>query len=396
MSKSFKYKVVNESGMVEQGEVHATSLASAQAKLEEDFKLVLSVKENSTLFERNRVSLKELEEATSQLATLLHNGLRIDKAIAVLAQASSSSAIGGVWRQVLSDLKHGGSLSDSLADKPNVFPKLFVEMTKIGESTGTLPLVFERLSQNLRFQYELKSKVMQAATYPIFILIVCILAIWGIFTFVVPSMSAMFEGVEQVPEYTQLLLNMSSWVIQYQGVIFVALIGIPIGVALALQKHQLRTKLLNFLSGFPIAKSLITFSDRIRFSTALQLTLESGVSLSSSLELASETVINPQLSDKLKKTKVEVSSGESISGAVAKLKLFDEISLSLITVGEESGNLEMSFSEISRRSRQSFEQWLMKFTALLEPLLILIMGGIVGSVVIVMLLSIVSMNDVSF
>lgn len=128
----------------------------------------------------------------------------------------------------------------------------------------------------------------------------------------------------------------------------------------------------------------------------MQLTLESGVSLSSSLELASETVINPQLSDKLKKTKVEVSSGESISGAVAKLKLFDEISLSLITVGEESGNLEMSFSEISRRSRQSFEQWLMKFTALLEPLLILIMGGIVGSVVIVMLLSIVSMNDVSF
>ena len=128
----------------------------------------------------------------------------------------------------------------------------------------------------------------------------------------------------------------------------------------------------------------------------MQLTLESGVSLSSGLQLASETVINPKLKKSLKNIVLSVSAGGVLSDELAKLTLFDDIGISLISVGEESGTLTSSFTEIAQRSRLSFEQWLVKFTAMLEPLLILVMGGVVGSVVITMLLSIVSINDVSF
>nr|WP_275423244.1 type II secretion system F family protein [Pseudoalteromonas sp. MMG022] len=358
--------------------------------------LILELKQDSARAIRKRVSLNELEQSTSQLSTLLHNGLRVDKALEVLAQSNRNSALGQVWSLVLNEIKQGAVLSDALASRPDIFSTLYIEMVRIGEATGNLPQVFARLSQNLEFQSALRSKVIQASTYPLFILVVCLTAIWAIFNFVIPSMSSMFDNGAAVPQYTQLLLDMSSWVQNYQVHLLVSILLAGVGLYSALQKASLRSALFASVIKFPIVKQIVNHSDRIKFSTALQLTLESGVSLSDSLELAMQTVANPNLQTKLGKVATVVSSGGVLSHELKHLGLYDEVAVSLVTVGEESGSLASSFNEIAKRSRNSFESWLTKFTALLEPLLILIMGGVVGSVVIIMLLSIVSMNDVSF
>lgn len=396
MNQLFKFKAYTKAGELTEGELHAESEAAAIQALKKDYKLIVKVSPEKQGLKRKRVTLADMEQSTNQLSTLLKNGLKIDKALIVLAKSNSQSAMGTIWNGVLSDIKQGDLLSGALAKRPEVFSTLFVEMVKIGESTGNLPQVFSRLSQNLQFQNALRSKMIQAITYPFFILIVCVLAIWAIFNFVIPSMSSMFDSVEDIPSYTQFLIDASNWVQSYQVHMLLIVVAVIVGVISALRKPSLKTKLLEATVALPLIKTIIKQSDKIRFSTALQLTLESGVSLSSGLELAAETVINPTLKDKLRNSVVSVSSGSELSTELAKLGLFDDIGISLISVGEESGTLTSSFTEISQRSRLSFEQWLTRFTAMLEPLLILFMGGIVGSVVITMLLSIVSINDVSF
>ncbi|WP_286259840.1 type II secretion system F family protein [Pseudoalteromonas apostichopi] len=396
MNQLFKFKAYTKTGELTEGELHAENEAAAVQALKKDYKLVIKVSPEKQGFKRKRITLADMEQSTNQLSTLLKNGLKIDKALIVLAKSNSQSAMGTIWSGVLSDIKQGDLLSDALGKRPEVFSTLFVEMVKIGESTGNLPQVFARLSQNLQFQNALRSKMIQAITYPFFILIVCVLAIWAIFNFVIPSMSSMFDSVEDIPSYTQFLIDASNWVQSYQVHMLLVIVAIVVGIVSALRKPLLKAKLLEATVSLPLIKTIIKQSDKIRFSTALQLTLESGVSLSSGLELAAETVINPTLRDKLRSSVISVSSGSELSTELAKLGLFDDIGISLISVGEESGTLTSSFTEISQRSRLSFEQWLTRFTAMLEPLLILFMGGIVGSVVITMLLSIVSINDVSF
>ena len=238
--------------------------------------------------------------------------------------------------------------------------------------------------------------MLQAISYPFFILLVCVSAIWAIFNFVVPSMSTMFESMEEVPSYTQFLLNLSAGVQQYQIHAVILFCLVVFSGVYFFNQPKTRNSFIAFMVKLPLIKGVTNKADRIRFATALQLTLESGVSLSSALKLAGETVIDVQLKQKLAVIAAQVSSGSQLSDGLQTANFFDDIALSLIAVGEESGTLDNSFREIASRSRQNFESWLMRFTALLEPLLILIMGGVVGSVVIIMLLSIVSINDVSF
>lgn len=396
MTQQFKYRAYTHHNELVDGEITADDENAAFKALKKDYKLVIKVSMVNQVKHRKRITLSDLEQSTNQLATLLKNGLKIDKALTVLAKSNRKSAMGAVWSNVLADIKQGALLSDALEIRPEAFSTLFVEMVKIGESTGNLPQVFTRLSQNLLFQNALKNKVVQATTYPFFILLVCVLAIWAIFNFVIPSMSSMFDSVSNIPSYTQFLINASDWIQSYQWHVLVGFILIVTAMVLAFQKYELRAKMIQTTVKLPLIKTIIKQSDRIRFATALQLTLESGVSLSSGLQLASETVINPQLKKNLRNIVVSVSSGGILSDELAKLNLFDDIGISLISVGEESGTLTSSFTEIAQRARLSFEQWLTRFTAMLEPLLILVMGGVVGSVVITMLLSIVSINDVSF
>lgn len=396
MSQLFRYKAYDRSGKNEVGEINAVNKAEAERLLIQKNLLVINISPIKLNSHSNKVSLSDIEQSTEQLAILLNNGLKIDKALEVLARTNSKSGIGRVWNSILDEIKKGKSLSESIETQVDIFSSLYCEMVKIGESTGNLPIVFTRLSENLRFQIGLRSKVLQAISYPFFILLVCVSAIWAIFNFVVPSMSTMFESMEEVPSYTQLLLDVSDGVQQYQlHAVVVVFLLIFTGIYL-FNQAKTRNKFIAFMVKLPLIKGVTNKADRIRFATALQLTLESGVNLSSALKLAGETVIDVELKQKLSTIASQVSSGGQLSTGLQNANLFDDVALSLVAVGEESGTLANSFREIASRARQNFESWLMRFTALLEPLLILIMGGVVGSVVIVMLLSIVSINDVSF
>lgn len=396
MNQVFVYQAFDKNGIKIRGEILSENENEATRTLEKKGLLVAKITRKSESFLKRGISLAQVEESTSQLSTLLKNGLKIDRALQVLADTNSSSEIGVVWQQVIGSIKKGESLSDALRQREDVFSTLYLEMVLIGESTGRLPEVFERLAENLSFQIALKKRVIQASSYPVFIFFVCIAAIWAIFNFVVPSMSSVFDSMETIPGHAQFLIDASGFVRSYQMHMVVLLVCTCGIVSFMMRSKKYKDKLIQYFFNAPLVKTIIKKSDVIRFSTAMQLTLESGVSLSSSLMLSTKTVVDNNLKNRLLDAARHVTTGEGVAESLEKVKLLDDLSLSLLVVGEESGTLDNSFREISARARQTFEDWITKFTTLLEPALILFMGGIVGGVVVSMLLSIVSINNVSF
>jgi type II secretory pathway component PulF len=209
-------------------------------------------------------------------------------------------------------------------------------------------------------------------------------------------MSGLFDGMPEIPFYTEMLLSSSEWVIRYQWLVFMGIFFASFLLMVGLRDPNKARRIDGLVMRLPGLSKFITLTERIRFNTAIALTLESGVLIDRSLEMAVGSVKNRQLKAGLILAKDRVKKGDSLSRALATSPIYDDVSLSLVEVGEESGELGAVFGEISSRSRREFESSVQRMTSLLEPALILVMGGIVGGVVVVMLLSIVSVNDVGF
>jgi type II secretory pathway component PulF len=340
-----------------------------------------------------RIQLSDLEFFTSELSLLLDSGVRIDRAIAILQRSGKSGSIGGLLTELLEQLKQGKQLSQAIGARPDVFSPLYINLVSLGEAGGRLPEVFKSLAADLRFQRELRQKIISAATYPIVVAGVCLVAIIFIFNFVVPNLQSLFAENSELPWYTSLLLNSSEFMQRWQFVIggLVVLLGIVIWRS---RKHP---DLIDFrdqlLLNLPIVRDATSMIERIRFCSGLGLMLEAGLPVDRALTLAAGSIRHGVLRREISRAIEKIRRGEQVSQALKQTRIFPEYFTSLLEVGEESGALARVFLEIARRSRDDFSSWALRMTTLLEPLLVLIMGLIVGAVVVVMMLSITSVAD---
>ena len=400
--KSFRYKAYDNLGAKADGGIEAADIGLAKAALSEQGLLVVSVTEDTSFTQelgflsRRRVSAQELEFLTSELALLLNSGVTIDRGLAVIKRNSTSAPQARLVASLHDAVRRGESLSEAMAAESEVFNPLYVNLVKLGESSGTLPKIFSRLAEDIKFQSELRSKIMQALTYPAVIFFVCILCIVFIFNYIVPQMSGLFEGLPEIPTYTAFLLGASAWMINYQWFLLLGIVTAVGMLVTALKTAEGARRIDGALLMVPGIRNVFILVERIRFNTAIAMMLESGILIDRCLDMAVGSVKNQTIQQELKVAKERVKKGDTLSKALRASPLYPDFSLSLIEVGEESGQLEPVFAEISRRSRREFESWVDRMTSLLEPLLILVMGGIVGGVVVTMLLSIVSVNDIGF
>ncbi|EHJ9988380.1 TPA: type II secretion system F family protein [Vibrio parahaemolyticus] len=395
-SRTYRYKAYDKQGKLVQGTELGKSKLDVTVKLKKQSLIPLEVTTLAQTKKVGRVTGAVIEETTSQLSLLLKSGLKIDKALEVLAENAPNAKIQSILEEVGIGVKQGRELWRCMSEHPTAFPNLYVEMVKIGEASGRLTEVFAKLAENLKFQRELSKKITQAMVYPMFILLVCVVSLVAIFNFVVPSMSGLFESLQEIPVYTQLLLDVSGFVQSYQVHMLAALVVAVIAFIKASENPDFRKRVDGFLAAFPLTRNAVLLVERIRYSASMELMLTSGVDLAKSMSMSTASVKSDALQSQLSKAHDDVSQGRSLVESLSGIQLFDPISLSLIRVGEETGQTGLVFGEINSRSRNQFETWMLKLTAMLEPLMIVIMGGIVGSVVIIMLLSIVSVNDVSF
>jgi type II secretory pathway component PulF len=341
-----------------------------------------------------RVGLSELEFLTAELSLLLDSGVRIDRAIGILQRAGKGGAMSRLLGSLVNGLKQGKQLSEVTAAHPDVFDRLYVNLIALGEAGGRLPEIFRGLAEDLRFRRELRQKVLSAATYPLVVAGVCVVAILFIFNFVVPNLEALFTDRAELPWYTTLLLDSSRFMRDWQWLVFGALAAL--GVTLWRLRStpaviDLQDRLLMDVPGLRDATQMV---ERIRFASGLGLMLDAGLPVDRALSLATGNIRHGILRREMVAAVEKVKRGEQLSAVLRQTRLFPDYYASLLEVGEEGGELAKVFTEIARRSRDAFTSWTLRLTTLLEPLLILIMGLIVGGVVVVMMLSITSVTDI--
>lgn len=397
----FKYSAYDSNGAKFEGDLEAIDQQQAKHKLISQNLLVVSIREvnndsSSSFFSStsNKVSLKNLEFIISELAILIKSGVRIDKGLEILRKGVPDIASRTMLQSLAQAVKSGKSVADSFALHPEVFNPLFINMIRLGEATGNLDDIFLKLSLELKFRRDLQSKIVQALTYPLIILCVCIGCILFVFNYIVPQMSGIFQRNEDLPVYTEILLGLSDWFIQYQWYLAIFLILGSVFFMRSLKHERFHTAVDEFGLKLPLIGRGILLVERIRFNSSMSMMLSSGVPLVDAMTLSNGSVKNHQIAGMLNVGKNRVKQGAKLSEVLKNIPFYSDFNVSLIEVGEESGELEPVFEEIAQRSRQDFESWTKTLTSMIEPVLILVMGGIVGSVVVVMLLSIVSTNDI--
>jgi len=398
--KFFVYKAYDHQSAKIDGEIEAMDLEDARSALSQSGFMIVSIEEKrqsskgSALFSRVRVTSEELEYFTSELSLLLNAGVTIDKGLSVIKRNAASSPQAKLIGQLHDDVRRGYGLSSAMEERGDIFSPIYINLVQLGESTGTLPDVFSRLAEDIKFQSDLKRKIIQSLTYPAAIFTVCILSIVFIFNYIVPQMSGLFVGVPEMPVYTAVLLGLSNWMIKYQWFLLVGLVVTIGGIIFAIRTSSGAIKFDAMMLYVPGVKGASVLTERIRFNTAVAMMLQSGVMIDKCLEMAAGSIKNKTLRQDLIIATERVKKGETLSRSFRSSPLFPDFLLSLIEVGEESGQLAPVFLEISSRARHEFESWVGRMTSLLEPILILVMGCIVGSVVVTMLLSIVAVNEI--
>ena len=401
MSYQFKYQGLDKAGARVAGICDADSEQEAVKQLFADGIMVSTVAVQSDSGARrlnlrsSSVSSTQLEEFTTEIAILLSRGVRIDRAMEVSRKGEERNRLNAIVSELSANLRSGMQLSEAASKYPDVFDSLFISLVKAGEVSGRLDFAFTQLSESLKYRNELRRDVIQAITYPSVILCVCIVSIFFVFNYIVPQMRPLFEGAQSLPVYTSMLLAVGDWFVRYQMAFALLVLGLLIALPRALKRPTAKQKILKFISRWPLIGPLLIRTDSVRVNSALAMTMSAGVSIDEALGLAAKSVSNPDIIAELKAAQSKIRGGETIRRSLSKSELYPDFAISLIEVGEETGDLVASFSEITSRSRSEFESTVKQITSLLEPLLILLMGGIVGAVVVVMLLSVVAVNDVA-
>jgi len=395
----FEYSGFDKSGARVTGSVEAATAESAQKILRQQGILLKSVApekpmQADAMFGSGRVDLADIEFLTAELSLLLDSGLKIDKGIDLLKSANKKPALAKLLNKIRTELRSGKQLSQVLAGFNDLFDPLYINLVSIGEKTGRLAAIFRQLAEDLAFKRDLQKKISQALTYPAVILFVCIASVLFIFNYVVPNMATMFERQQDLPFYTVMLLSSSAWLQQYQLLLFGA-IAFGIFLLFYYRKNKVLQQRWQWLAiRLPLFKPAILLVERIRFNGGLAMMLDAGVAIDQALELANGNIKHSELRAEMQIAISKIKRGDQLSVALRQTRLFPDFFASLLSVGEESGELARIFKEIAQRSQRQFTDWVSRFTSLLEPLLILVMGGIVGGVVVIMMLSITSATDV--
>ncbi|MFY8352760.1 type II secretion system F family protein [Pseudoalteromonas sp. SSM20] len=399
--KAFKVVFVDSSGVKTTKQFTASDELEVYQQLEELDATPISVKEaqKSVLdtIRGDRITPNMIELVITNLASLLSSGISLDKALTLVAKSSETASLSQLVSQIQNGIRGGKSFADSLSQFPEYFDELVINLVQIGESTGQLDKVLIDLSGQLKFQSRINSQIKQAAIYPLVIVFVCILSILFILYSVVPQLSGMLEQVKDLPGYTIALMATSDFVRSTPGTFTLIAIAVSLFYFIFTDSTSIkesRQKIKLVLQKAPLVRGMVALSQQLRFASAMKSTLNSGLSITDALNLSANTLTDTGAQLKFLEVKSKIQSGVSLTKSMEDTGLFTVMETGFIEVGEETGDLAKAFSEMLERKSHEFDTKLASTLKMLEPLLILFMGVIVGGVVIIMMLSIMSAQNV--
>jgi len=331
---------------------------------------------------------------TQQLATLLEAGMELDRSLAILLDLTDNQRFRSILRGVLADIQSGSSFADSLAKHPRLFSRLYVNMVKAGEASGVLEVILSRLAGFLERSKAVRDEVTSAMIYPLLLLLVGGGAVVVMMNFVIPRFAQIFADTKQLmPLPTRILLAISTFTTSYWWV-FVVLIGVAwIALRAYLQTEQGRLRWDQWRLELPLLGSLIREIEVSRFARTFGTLLQSGVPVLAAVSIIKETITNRVIAGAMSRLQEGAKRGEGISGPLRATGAFPSFSIHMAKVGEETGKLEEMLIKVADTYDERVRRTVKRLTSLLEPVLILSLGAIVGFIVLSMLLAIFSINE---
>jgi general secretion pathway protein F len=399
---AYEYVALDQRGRKTKGIIEGETPRQARQLLREQGKNVVSLEsfvekkgpDYRKAIPGRRISVRDLALFTRQLAILIRSGLPLEEALAIASEQTDKRHIRKIIMSLRARILEGRTLAHACRQHPSSFPTLYHATVSAGESSGKLDNVLENLSDYLDVREAINRKTQTALIYPVLLTFISVLIVIGLLTFVVPQIAGVFDNIgQELPTLTRWLIQASEFMTQHGLLLLLFAVAVTLLLRLLLKIGRVRYRFHKGLLSMPFAGRFIRGSNSARFTRTLSILTSSGVDLLKALEITKQVISNLPMKQAVEEAAVQVREGSSLSRALAKSKLFPSLTNHFIASGESSGELDRmleSAADYQEREIQSFSEMML---SIFEPVLIMVMGGIVLLIVISILLPIFEMNQ---
>lgn len=400
---AFEYTVLDASGREKKGVMEGDAPRQVRQQLREKGLVPLEVQEVEQRETRNRkqfslfrrgISATDLALITRQLATLVRAALPLEECLRAVSQQTDRPRLKSMLIAVRSRVMEGHTLAAGLSDFKHVFPELYRTTVEAGEASGHLDRVLERLAEYTENRQQMRQKIQLAVFYPAMLTIVAILVVGGLMTYVVPQVVQVFDNIGQnLPPLTRGMIAVSDFLRNYGLLILLSLVAAGVVFSWLLKNEDNRRRFHRLQLSVPLVGRLVRGMNTGRFARTFSILTASGVAVLEALRISAQVVSNLPMRDAVDEAAARVREGASIAGALEQSGYFPPMTVHLIASGESSGKLEEMLERAAINQEREIETMIAALLGLFEPMLILVMGGVVLVIVLAILLPIFDLNQ---
>jgi len=398
---AFEFVALDKSGKESKGLLEGDTPKHVRQLLRERQLLPISVTEvakresrrQASFSFRRGLSATDLALLTRQLATLSQAGLPLEEALLAVSEQNENPRAKSILLGVRSRVMEGHSFADGLADFPQAFPELYRATVAAGEQSGHLDAVLERLADFTETRQILQQQVRNALIYPIALVVTAVGIISFMLAYVVPKVVYIFENYnQQLPLLTRIMIGASDFIRDYWAALIVGIVATVIGMRQLLKKEGPKRKYHHLLLRLPIVSKLTRGINTARFTQTLSILASSGVPILESLRIASQVVVNVPMREAVEEAASRIREGAMISRSLAASRLFPPMTTHLISSGEASGRLEEMLARAATNQEREVNALIATLLGIMQPLLVIVMAGVVLLIVLAILLPIFELN----
>ena len=381
MPMSFAYTAKDAAGNIRKGVMSAEDEQEFLAKIREKGMYVTDYKERQSNAKTvKKFRTKDLAFCTRQMAAMLTSGLTLVKALDILCKEQESEAARNVWRDVYENVQKGESFSDALEVHGSVFPTLLTSMVGAGEASGQMDIIMQRLSDYYANQNKISNTIKSAMVYPAILAVMTVAVVIGVFVIIMPTFQALYEDPTQMPILSRAMMAIGNFIVKHWLIMILATAAIIFVIVYALKLPDVRLKWDRFKIKGPAFGKLVVKIYTARFAQTMASLYSSGLPMVECLKRSADTLNNTYISLKFRDIIDEVKSGETLSSSIQRADIFDSMFCSIIFVGEEAGALDEILAKTAEFYDEEADSAVKRLCSLLEPLMLIVMGVVIGLV----------------
>ncbi|MDR0875331.1 MAG: type II secretion system F family protein [Clostridiales Family XIII bacterium] len=386
----YKYSAIALDGKKQSGKAEAAGADQLATLLREKNLFLTEASPVESLQSYTKLKTNEIADFCRQLGAMLSSGINLIRAMMILSQRDQPPHIKKVYDAVIEDLQRGSTLSEAMGLRGRAFPELLVSMIRAGEQTGRLDQSCQKMAVTYDKEHRLNSKIKSATMYPMILVVLIIGVVLIVFTFVLPQFMSMFEGME-LPLPTRIVMGISDFLIAHGLVLLACIIVFALAMIALFRQPGPRKALDHFKLKIPKVGKLLQTIYTARFARTLASLYVSGIPMIQALTIARDTVGNKYIENQFAQVIDHLGNGRTLSQSISTVDGFEGKLKSTIMIGEESGRLEQMLESVADQFDYDSEMASQRMVAMIEPVLIVVMAGIVGVVIVSVMMPIFQM-----